>query len=171
MDVISVLKLDHRKVKELFKQIEGASPRAVKTKERCFLQIKTELSLHAHAEEEILYPRVKDISSIRHNGFEADEEHALVKQLLSEIDGLEAGSEHWGAKCKVLKDLVEHHVEEEEGEIFPALRSALTTKDLQQMGEAVLDFKDRLTSTMLRDRGAARLTRKPETEDDFVQAT
>jgi hemerythrin superfamily protein len=141
MDIVTVLKADHRKVDELFSQLKGASGRALKTKERLFLEVKQALTLHMLAEETILYPRMQDMPDLRKASFEAGEEHRLVKQLLSEVSQLECGSEPWNAKVKVVMDLVTHHVREEEGEVFKKLKSSLSSTTLNEMGAAVVSLK------------------------------
>lgn len=141
MDIVTVLKADHRKVDELFSQLKGASGRALKTKERLFLEVKQALTLHMLAEETILYPRMQDMPDLRKASFEAGEEHRLVKQLLSEVSQLECGSEPWNAKVKVVMDLVTHHVREEEGEVFKKLKSSLSSTTLNEMGAAVVALK------------------------------
>lgn len=160
MDVIAVLKEDHKKVEALFKQLEDASERAKKTKRRLFQQISAELSLHAAAEEAILYPRLQEMPDLRHCAFEAGEEHRLVKQLIAEIAALldsdgpsqsrqddredeisDGMGPQWDAKVKVLIDLVRHHVREEEDEIFKDLRAELRRPELVEMGEAIVAFK------------------------------
>jgi hypothetical protein len=175
MDVIAVLKEDHKKVEALFKQIEEASERAKKTKRRLFQQISTELTLHAAAEENILYPRLKELPELKSSAFEALEEHRLVKQLLAEIaalldqaesgpgdgqggkSGVEVGDgmgPEWDAKVKVLIDMVRHHVREEEGEIFRDMRAQLKRPQLVELGEAILAFKKDPRAAMPRAGGA-----------------
>lgn len=143
MDIVTVLKADHRNVEQLFSQLESSSDRALKTKERLFLEIKKELTIHMMAEEKILYPRMLDIPELRKAAFEANEEHRLVKQLLDETSELVCGSEQWNAKLKVIKDLVRHHVQEEEGEIFKKLRHSLSSAVLNEMGSAVAEIKSK----------------------------
>ncbi|MBL9043362.1 MAG: hemerythrin domain-containing protein [Myxococcales bacterium] len=147
MDIVTVLKADHRNVEQFFSQIESSSDRALKTKERLFLEIKKELTIHMMAEEKILYPRMLDIPELRKAAFEANEEHRLVKQLLDETSELVCGSEQWNAKLKVIKDLVRHHVQEEEGEIFKKLRHSLSSAVLNEMGSAVAEIKSKSRPT------------------------
>lgn len=147
MDIVTVLKADHSNVEQLFSQIESSSDRALKTKERLFLEIKKELTIHMMAEEKILYPRMLDIPELRKAAFEANEEHRLVKQLLDETSELVCGSEQWNAKLKVIKDLVRHHVQEEEGEIFKKLRHSLSSAVLNEMGSAVAEIKSKSRPT------------------------
>lgn len=150
MDVTTVLKTDHRKVDALFEQIESASERAGKTKRKLFQQIKQELTVHAEAEEKIVYPRLEAGRALRHIALESYEEHRLVKQLLEEIDALGGESDDggWDAKVKVLMDMVRHHVEEEEGEMFPKLKEALGRDELRQLGEEVEAFKQSALTTV-----------------------
>lgn len=140
--VISILKEDHREVDELFERMEAASDRALKMKQKLFAQINEALSAHAAAEEQILYPRMRELRPLRHNSFEAVEEHRLVKQMLAEIGRLEVGDEQWNAKVKVLIDLVRHHVKEEEGEYFKILKAKLDKEELRQLGQRIQEFKE-----------------------------
>src|SRR5688572_3323913 len=109
MDITTLLKKDHRTVDELFERIESASDRALKLKQKLFLQIKDELTIHAAAEEAILYPRMRELAPLRQNALEAGEEHRLVKQLLAELSAAQESPELWDAKMKVLIDMVRHH--------------------------------------------------------------
>ena len=143
MDIVTVLKADHRNVEQLFSQIESSSDRALKTKERLFLEIKKELTIHMMAEEQILYPRMLGIPKLRQGSFEATEVHRLVKQMLDEVGELACGSEQWNAKLKVVKDLVDHHVREEEGEAFKKLRTSLSSAVLNEMGASVVEIKSK----------------------------
>lgn len=141
MDVISILKSDHKEVDALFEEFNGCSEKANKSKAKIFAKIDALLTLHALAEEAILYPQLKKVALLRHNSLEAFEEHRLVKQMLAELESLEAGTEEFSAKFKVLQDLVTHHVEEEESEIFKAMKSQFNKVELSEMGEAIIRFK------------------------------
>lgn len=135
-DAIAVLKADHQAVKELFAKYEELGDRADKTKGQTAQKICQELTVHAAIEEEIFYPRVR-----RAGGEEKDEvlegveEHALIKQLISEIEALTPDVETFDAKMKVLKENVEHHVEEEETEMFPHARTSIPEAELTELGE------------------------------------
>lgn len=141
MDIISILKDDHKKVHELFSQIEETSSRASKSREKLFEQLKTEVTLHALAEEQCLYPRLKDVESLKHYALESYEEHRLVKQLFEELSEIQSDDEEFLAKCKVAKDLFFHHVKEEEGEIFKEMKSEFDKDELKELGQQVLEFK------------------------------
>ena len=132
MDAFNLLKADHRKVEELFEQLESASGQA---KMRVFQQIKTELELHTHIEETIFYPATEEPKQTHDLTLEAYEEHNVVKKLLQELNRAKSPNEEWEAKAKVLQENVEHHVEEEENELFPKASKALSTQEIETLGE------------------------------------
>ncbi|HKS29481.1 MAG TPA: hemerythrin domain-containing protein [Pyrinomonadaceae bacterium] len=135
MNAFELLKKDHQKVSELFKQLEDTTERAVKTREELFGKLKQELDIHARIEETIFYPAIKEAEETHEITLEAIEEHNVVKQLLSELDSMPVDDERWTAKLTVLKENVEHHVEEEEGEMFKDARKVLSTEQVNELGE------------------------------------
>jgi len=132
MDAFNLLKEDHRKVEELFEQLESAQGQA---KMRVFEQIKSELELHTHIEEKVFYPALEKPKQTHDLTLEAYEEHDVVKKLLQELGRARTPNEEWEAKAKVLQENVEHHVEEEEGELFPKASSALGADEIETLGE------------------------------------
>ena len=132
MDAFSLLKEDHRKVEELFEQLESADGKA---KLRVFEQIKTELDLHTLIEEKIFYPALEKPKQTHDLTLEAYEEHDVVKKLLQELSRSKTANEEWEAKAKVLQENVEHHVEEEENELFNKASAALSEEDIEALGE------------------------------------
>lgn len=140
MDAFNLLKADHRKVEELFEQLESASGQA---KMRVFQQIKTELELHTHIEETIFYPALEKPKQTHDLTLEAYEEHDVVKKLLQELSRARTANEEWEAKAKVLQENVEHHVEEEEGQLFPKASSALGAHEIETLGEQMEAEKKR----------------------------
>jgi hemerythrin superfamily protein len=133
MDAIELLTQDHQTVKELFEQYEALSDRSLASKRKLALKICLELSKHAMAEEEIFYPAVREAS--RENEDLIDEaivEHASAKDLIAQIVAMAPGEDLYDAKVKVLSEQIEHHVQEEEDEIFPKAREA--ELDLLAMG-------------------------------------
>jgi hemerythrin superfamily protein len=137
MDPFELLKKDHEKVASLFEEIEAASGDA---KKNIFSQIKSELDLHSEIEETIFYPALENKAETKDITLEAYEEHKVVKDLLAELaDG--RASEEWDAKLKVLKENVEHHVEEEEGELFDKAQDALSEDQLEQLGDEMAAAK------------------------------
>src|SRR5215211_2892372 len=131
MDAFNLLKADHRKVEELFAQLESARGQA---KLRVFEQIKTELDLHTHIEETIFYPALEEPKQTHDLTLEAYEEHDVVKKLLKELSRAKTANEEWEAKAKVLQENVEHHVEEEENELFPKAEAALGEEQIEVLG-------------------------------------
>jgi hemerythrin superfamily protein len=142
MDVFKLLKADHEKVAGILEKLDQSTERAVKLREELFEKLNAELSAHAYAEEKILYPAVKEVDDTRDIGFEAIEEHKIVKTLLSELASLSKDSEEWSAKLSVLKENVEHHVEEEENEMFPKFRKALDKDEIEAMGDEIQMAKE-----------------------------
>jgi hypothetical protein len=145
MDAFELLKNDHRKVSTLFKEIESASTEA---KSEGFAKLKAELDLHANMEETIFYPALDNTDEAREITLEAYEEHKVVKELLAELDGAPV-DEEWSAKLTVLKENVEHHVEEEEGELFSKARQALSQEEIDELGDEMESAKASAGSTDL----------------------
>jgi iron-sulfur cluster repair protein YtfE (RIC family) len=131
MDAFELLKKDHKKVSQLFKEIEAASGQ---TKKQIFARLKTELDVHANVEERIFYPALENKEEARDITLEAYEEHKVVKDLLGELESSNAPEDEWDAKLTVLKENVEHHVEEEEGELFSKARQALSKQEIEELG-------------------------------------
>lgn len=140
MDPFELLKKDHKKVSELFAQIEAASGQ---TKLSIFRQLKNELDVHAHIEEAIFYPALEREAETRDITLEAYEEHKVVKDLLAQLAAATSPDEDWVAKLTVLKENVEHHVEEEEGELFDKASDVLTGDQADQLGNGMQAEKER----------------------------
>jgi hemerythrin-like domain-containing protein len=134
MDVFTLLKTDHEKVSGIFAKLEETTERAAKTRGELFAQLKQELDVHAHIEETIFYPAIKQEAETRQITLEGFEEHHVIKTLLKELEGQSVETEQWTAKLKVLKENVEHHVEEEEGEMFKGAREVLSKEQIEDLG-------------------------------------
>ena len=142
MNAFTLLKADHKKVAGIFEKLEPTTERGIKTREDLFAQLKTELDVHTRIEESILYPALKELDETHDITLEAYEEHAVVKRLLQELDELGKDQEEWGAKLKVLQENVEHHVEEEETEMFPKARKVLSEEEVEALGERLAKAKE-----------------------------
>ncbi|MGB8649364.1 MAG: hemerythrin domain-containing protein [Mycobacteriales bacterium] len=141
-DAIVLLKNDHKDVERLFKQFERLGDRAYVSKRKVVDEIIEALSVHAALEEQHFYPAVREQSTdIEADVLEGLEEHHIVKWTLSELADLDPEHERFDAKVTVLIESVRHHVEEEEGEMFPAVRAALGRKALQDLGEVMQSAK------------------------------
>jgi hemerythrin superfamily protein len=134
---IELIKSDHRKVESLFKQFEGTEDKNMKY--QIVQQICMELTVHALYEEELVYPLLK--SEDEDATEEAYTEHELLKYMISEIKPLKARDKALEPKVKVLKELVEHHVEEEEKECLPELEG---NEELESRAEQVMQRKQEL---------------------------
>jgi hemerythrin-like domain-containing protein len=144
-DAIALLKEDHQTVRKMLKRMESNGT------EELLNQIEAELKIHTQIEEEIFYPAFRD--SLRsekdeHLYYEALEEHHVVDMVLPEIRESSEGSPEFDAKAKVLKDLVEHHAEEEEKEMFPKARKLMGAAQLRELGEQLQERKQDLMEDM-----------------------
>ena len=146
-DAISLLKEDHATVRELLDELEKAAMKDGNEAETLLETIEAELKVHTTIEEEIFYPAFREAASRQDDTklyYEAVEEHHVVDMVLPEIDKDEAGSPEFAAKAKVLKDLVEHHADEEEKEMFPRARKLMDKDELQTLGEQLAQRKREL---------------------------
>lgn len=146
-DAITLLKTDHDKVRQLLGELEETTERAAAKREKLLAEIEQELKIHTRIEEEIFYPAFRDAAEKKEDKelyYEALEEHHVVDMVLPEIKGTGAQSDQFAAKAKVLKDLVEHHAEEEETEMFPRARKLMTRDELLRLGVEMARLKESL---------------------------
>jgi len=138
MDAISLLKNDHRKVEKIFSEIEkGNGNRA-----QLFKELVTELTVHAEIEEKLFYPAAKDADPTKDLVLEAYEEHKQVKMVLGDLEKADKNTEHWMAGLKVLMEDVQHHVKEEENELFPKVKDKVLSKQqLEELGTQLEQLK------------------------------
>jgi hypothetical protein len=147
MNAFELLKQDHEKVSGIFEKLEPTTERAIKTRQDLFEKLRNELEIHAEIEETIFYPVLKEAAETREITMEAYEEHNVVKTLLEEMSALSVDSEEWTAKLTVLKENVEHHVEEEEGEMFKSARQVLSKEQIEEIGARMEAQKKRLSAS------------------------
>ncbi len=141
MDAIALLKNDHEKVKDLLARLDKTTERGEKTREELFATIKAELTVHETIEEEIFYPALKEHPKAKDLVLEAYEEHHVVDTVMAELEGLDVTDETWGAKATVMKENVEHHIEEEESEMFAQARKVFDKAELQDLGDRMAERK------------------------------
>jgi len=144
MDALTLLKADHDKIKKILSHIEATTERGVKTREEFFNKVKAELKVHEAIEEEILYPALKEHPKAKDLVLEAYEEHNVVDTVMAEIDETPFDDETWGAKFTVMKENLEHHIEEEESEMFEQCRDLFDSSELTQLGDAMEARKEAL---------------------------
>ena len=143
-DAIKLLMTDHREVEALFKKFEKAKDDNAE-KADIVEQICEALSNHAEIEEEIIYPAAREALSEKGDDLldEAEVEHASIKSLVEQLEQAEPDDDLYDAKVKVLTEYVQHHVKEEEGEMFPKVRK--TDLDLEKLGAEMFEPKLELT--------------------------
>jgi iron-sulfur cluster repair protein YtfE (RIC family) len=144
MNAIELLTQDHEKVKKLFEEAQRTSDMTEKTK--LFDQIDTELAIHAEIEEAVFYPALEQHDELKEMVAEAREEHEQVEELLLEIEDLATEGTDFDGQLSTLKETVEHHVSEEEGEMFPKVRDVLAEDALDQLGRELESAKGKHTT-------------------------
>lgn len=147
MNAIELLKADHEKVRKLLDELSETTTRAAKKRPELLEKIEKELLAHTTIEEEIFYPAFKAAGNGEHREmyYEAREEHRAVEDLvLPDLKKTDPGSDQFSGRAKVLKELVEHHAEEEEDEMFKAARKALSAEQLRDLGAKMEERKKQL---------------------------
>jgi hemerythrin superfamily protein len=130
MDAITLLKTDHRKVDKIFEELDKGNG----NRERLFTELATELTVHAEIEEQLFYPAVKDAEPTRDLVLESYEEHKQMKMVLADLASADKKTPEWKAGLKVLMEDVQHHVGEEEKELFPKVTKLLSKSQLEELG-------------------------------------
>ena len=144
IDAIELLTEDHETVKAMFEKFEALSDRSMASKKKLATEICLELTKHALAEEEIFYPAFLKANKKEDDLIdEAVVEHASAKDLIAQIMEMDASEDLFDAKVKVLGEMIEHHVEEEEEEMFPKARES--GLDLKMLGQQIAARKSQIT--------------------------
>lgn len=136
-----LLEADHRRLEELLRQGEDTTERAVKGRTALLDTLTAELNMHELIEEKVLYPALRAHPEARDIVLEGYEEHHVADLIVKELHGLARSDEQWGAKFKVLRENIEHHIKEEEGEMFRTARAVLSRDDLQALGARMAAMK------------------------------
>jgi hemerythrin-like domain-containing protein len=149
MDAIGMLKADHEKVKELFRKYEAAGDRAYQQKQRIAEEVFAEITVHSALEEELLYPAVKAETDKQGQELVAEsvEEHHVVAMLIEELKALDPKDERYDAKFTVLIENIEHHIKEEEDELFPEAEDVLGD-EIEELGAQMKERKDQLMASL-----------------------
>lgn len=145
MNAIDLLKADHEKVKTILGQLSDSTERATKKRAELLDKLEMEISIHTRLEEEILYPAFKAAGSKEQDVmyFEAKEEHRTVDSLvLPDLKQTDPGTVEFAGRVKVVKELLEHHIEEEETEMFPQAKKLLGKAKLDELGEQMESMKN-----------------------------
>ena len=140
-DPIALLESDHRRFESLLKEGEATTERAVKGRTQLLDTLTATLNVHELIEEKILYPALKPHTEARDVVLEGFQEHHVADLIVKELHDLAKDDEQWGAKFKVLKESIEHHIKEEEGTMFPAARKVLSAEELKGLGLRMRSLK------------------------------
>ena len=141
MNALTLLEDDHRKMRKLLDELEATTERGIRTREELYSKIKGELTIHEIIEEEIFYPALKEHPKAEEIVLEGYEEHHVVDLVMAELENLPVDDESWGAKAKVMKENVEHHMEEEEGDMFKQARDVFDEDELEDLGRRMQELK------------------------------
>ena len=151
MDVLRLLEDEHDEAKSVFKALEKARGSEAS---RLWDQLKSMLTLHEEMEETLFYPQLKAEKPTEDLILEAYQEHHVMDLLIEEISALKPSDEEWQPKIKVLQENTEHHIEEEEGELFPKVRKIWDTAKREQVGRQMEEMKERLKKAKKERRAA-----------------
>jgi hemerythrin superfamily protein len=153
LNPMTMLKHDHQKVKELLSQLSETTGRGVKKRQQLLAQIEMELRVHTQIEEEIFYPALREAATTQEGEkmyFEATEEHHAAKVVLQDLLSTDPSTPNFGGKAKVLKELIEHHVKEEEKELFAQAKETIPADELSELAERMQQRKTQLTARKMR---------------------
>ena len=139
-----LLETDHRRFEALLKQGEETTERGVKSRTNLLETLTAELNVHELIEEKILYPALEPHAQAREIVLEGFQEHHVADLLLNELHALARSDEQWGAKFKVLKESIEHHIQEEERQMFRIARAVLGRDELTDLGVRMKALKTEL---------------------------
>ncbi len=143
-DAIVLLKNDHKEIRKAFTEFERAGDQAHVTKGRLVDRIIELLTVHTYIENEVMYPRVRELlPDLEDDVLESYEEHHVADLLVMELAAMKPDDERFDAKTTVLIENVRHHIEEEEQEWFPQVREGLGRKALQDIGAQMMRAKDK----------------------------
>ena len=141
LDAITLLEHDHRRLEKLLAQGEDTTERARKGRRELLETITAELGVHELIEEKLLYPALEKYPEARDIVLEGFQEHHVADLIVKELHEVGTDDEQWGAKFKVLKENIEHHIEEEEGPMFRTARGVMSREELQALGAEMARMK------------------------------
>jgi hemerythrin-like domain-containing protein len=144
VDALKLLKQDHDVVKKMLANLQDTTERAEKTRPEGLASLKQELTVHEAIEEEIFYPALKEHPKTKDIALEAYEEHHVVDMVMQEIEATAPSDETWMAKFTVVQENLEHHIEEEEGEMFKQARQVFDEEELEALGQRMQERKEQL---------------------------
>ncbi len=148
MNLYELLHRDHKEISALFASLSQTEEKDLGKRTHLFEKLKEKLTVHAKAEEKFFYSAIKDLSKSHKITLEALEEHKVVKRLLQELDLNNKDRDEWMAKLTVLQENVEHHVKEEEGDLFKKAKEVLSPEETQAIAISIKEFKEEYASAL-----------------------
>ncbi|BCS53575.1 hemerythrin domain-containing protein [Geobacter sp. SVR] len=157
--LFDLLKRDHRQSEKIMKQIESAS---AEEREDLFQTLNEALSDHMQMEEQVFYPQLQKIPELQEMVQDALEEHKEAKEYLSEIDDIDVDDDDWFSTFQDLQEGVQHHVQDEENQIFPECKRYLSDDQFAQIVQKCIQFKEQIGEVVLpKQRGATARGQQP----------
>ncbi len=141
MNAITLLEEDHKRIKRMLAEGDATTERAEKTRTELFARLKETMVAHESMEEQVLYAALKQHPKAKELTLEAYQEHHVVDLLFEELEKTPVTDEQWGAKFTVARENIEHHIEEEEGDLFKKTRQIFSTAELDEMGTKMADIQ------------------------------
>jgi hypothetical protein len=141
MDALELLEKDHHLFRRLLDEGEATTERGEKTRTELFERLKREITIHEQMEETVLYAALREVTKARDTALEGYEEHHVVDEIFAELEQTPPSDESWGAKFTVAKENLEHHMEEEEGEMWKQARQAFSQDELDRMGKEMFEIR------------------------------
>ncbi|MBC8060563.1 MAG: hemerythrin domain-containing protein [Clostridiaceae bacterium] len=135
MNIFDIIIEEHKSFRKIANKLEETTSRAVKTRTDLFASLKNELKAHHEAEEKVLFSELCKHKEIKELTLESSEEHNVMEHLIGELESLSVEHENWGPKFKVFKEILEHHLDEEEKEVFSKARKILDKDTCEKLGK------------------------------------
>jgi hemerythrin-like domain-containing protein len=147
-EFFQMLKKDHEEVKGILGKLKETKESELKKREEVFLKLRIELVPHMKAEESVFYPPLTAKKESREDALEGVEEHHVSEMVLKELETTQKGEDIWGAKMAVFKELVEHHIKDEESKVFKSAEKALTQDDFEKIMKQFEQEKQKIKKNM-----------------------
>lgn len=147
-DIFAVLKRDHRKVTELFARIQDTSDNELTLRKQLFNELKVELQIHSLIEENLFYSHLRNYYKTKNIITDSYQEHAEIRSYLEKLSYLNIDTHEWMNNLKVLKSIIVHHVQEEEGDLFPLSKEVFSDEELEQIGQSFMIEKQNAKSVI-----------------------
>jgi hemerythrin-like domain-containing protein len=141
LELFDLLRRDHDSARDLFNRIEKTSNKEIETRQELFTQLEQQLLIHMEAEERFLYTALERYDESRPKALEGYEEHLVARTIIGAFISLAVDDERWAAKLKVLRELVRHHMDEEEHDLFKVAKTVLGKEQIQGITAKVQDLK------------------------------